>query len=96
MSRKQMASMIKATKITDEELAEVKQLQQDFSVITYQIGELSLQRELTQKQMRKISEELNNFISSFEKMQEKEVELIGKLKSTYPEAVIDLETGELS
>jgi TolA-binding protein len=91
-----MASMIKATKITDEELAEVKQLQQDFSVITYQIGELSLQRELTQKQMRKISEELNNFISSFEKMQEKEVELIGKLKSTYPEAVIDLETGELS
>jgi tRNA isopentenyl-2-thiomethyl-A-37 hydroxylase MiaE len=88
--------MIKATKITDEELAEVKQLQQDFSVITYQIGELSLQRELTQKQMRKISEELNNFISSFEKMQEKEVELIGKLKSTYPEAVIDLETGELS
>jgi predicted transcriptional regulator len=88
--------MIKATKITDEELAEVKQLQQDFSVITYQIGELALQRELTQKQLRKISDELNGFVSSFEKMQEKETELIDRLKSTYSEAVIDLETGELS
>jgi predicted Rossmann fold nucleotide-binding protein DprA/Smf involved in DNA uptake len=91
-----MASMIKATKITEEELTEVKQLQQDFSVITYQIGELSLQRELAQKQLQNINQDINNFISSFEKMQEKEVELIDRLKSTYPEAVIDLETGELS
>jgi predicted transcriptional regulator len=88
--------MIKATKITEEELAEVKQLQQDFSVITYQIGELSLQRELAQKQLQNINQDINNFVSSFEKMQEKEVELIDRLKSTYPEAVIDLETGELS
>lgn len=88
--------MIKATKITEEELAEVKQLQQDFSVVTYQIGELSIQRELIQKQLRKIIDELNSFVSSFEKMQEKETELIDKLKSTYPDAIIDLETGELS
>jgi DNA-binding transcriptional regulator YhcF (GntR family) len=88
--------MIKATKITEEELAEVKQLQQDFNIITFQIGELSIQRELTQKQMRKISEELNSFISSFEKIQLKETELIDRLKNTYSEQVIDLETGELS
>lgn len=88
--------MIKATKITEEELAEVKQLQQDFSIITYQIGELSLQRELVQKQLKKLDEEFNNFISSFEKIQEKETELIDRLKIAYPDQVIDLETGELS
>ena len=33
---------------------------------------IKIQRELTQKQMRKISEELNSFISSFEKIQLKE------------------------
>ena len=88
--------MIKATKITDEELAEVKQLQQDFSVITFQIGELSIQRELAQKQLRKITEEFNSFVSSFEKIQLKETELIDRLKTTYPEQIIDLETGELS
>ncbi len=88
--------MIKATKITEEELAEVKQLQQDFSVITYQIGELSLQRELAQKQLQNINQDINNFVSSFEKMQEKETELINRLKAAYPDQVIDLETGELS
>lgn len=88
--------MVKATKITEEELAEVKQLQQDFNIITFQIGELSIQRELAQKQLRKITEEFNSFISSFEKIQLKETELIDRLKTTYPEQIIDLETGELS
>ena len=88
--------MIKSTKITEEELAEVKQLQQDFNIITFQIGELSIQRELAQKQLRKITEEFMSFVSSFEKIQEKETELINRLKVAYPEQVIDLETGELS
>jgi len=88
--------MIKATKITEEELAEVKQLQQDFNIITFQIGELSIQRELAQKQLRKITEEFNSFVSSFEKIQLKETELIDRLKNAYPEQIIDLETGELS
>jgi hypothetical protein len=88
--------MIKSTKITDEELAEVKQLQQDFQLLTYQIGEISLQRELAQKQVKKLDGEFSNFVSSFEKLQEKEEELINKLKTAYPDASIDLETGELS
>jgi hypothetical protein len=88
--------MIKATKITEEELAEVKQLQQDFNIITFQIGELSIQRELAQKQLRKITEEFMSFVSSFEKLQLKEEELINKLNNTYPDNNINFETGELS
>jgi lantibiotic modifying enzyme len=88
--------MIKETKITEEELAEIKQLQQDSQVLTYQIGELSLQREFSQKQVKRLDDEFNNFISSFEKLQEKEVELVEKLKTQYPDRSINLETGELS
>jgi hypothetical protein len=88
--------MIKSTKITDEELTEVKQLQQDFQILTYQIGEISLQRELAQKQLKKLDSEFNNFISSFEKLQLKEEELISKLNNTYPDNNINFETGELS
>jgi chromosome segregation ATPase len=88
--------MIKATKITEEELAEIKQLQQDSQVLTYQIGELSLQREFAQKQVKRLDDEFNNFMSSFEKLQEKEVELVEKLKTQYPDRSINLETGELS
>ena len=88
--------MIKSTKITDEELQEVKSLQQDFQLLTYQIGEISLQRELAQKQVKKLDSEFNDFMSSFEKLQEREKEIVDKLNTTYPDKSIDLETGELS
>jgi hypothetical protein len=91
-----MASMIKATKITDEELAEVTELQKDFQLLTYQIGEISLQREIIQKQLLKSNEEFNNSISSFEKLRIKEEELINKLTTNYPDSNINFETGELS
>ncbi len=88
--------MIKATKITDEELKEIKDLQQNSQILTYQIGEISLQREFIQKQLKKLDDEFNNFISSFEKLQENEIELVEKLKTQYPDRSINLETGELS
>jgi len=91
-----MASMIKATKITEEELNEVRQLQQDFQTITYQIGELSIIEHNTQNQLDSVKTELNNFYSSLKTMQQKEIDLLDKLKSTYPDTTINFETGELS
>jgi len=88
--------MIKETKITDEELAEVKQLQQDFQVNTYQIGELSIIKRNIENQLKDINTELDNQYSTISKLQEKEKELIDKLKTSYPDVSINLETGELS
>jgi chromosome segregation ATPase len=91
-----MASMIKATKITDEEFNEVKKLQQDFQLITYQIGELSVIEHDLQNQIDSIKTELKNFYSSLKTLQEKEKDLIDKLNQTYPDVTINFETGELS
>jgi hypothetical protein len=88
--------MIKETKITDEELAEVKQLQQDFQVNTYQIGELSIIKRNIENQLKDISTELDNQYLTISKLQEKEKELIDRLKTSYPDVSINLETGELS
>jgi hypothetical protein len=88
--------MIKETKITDEELAEVRQLQQDFQVNTYQIGELSIIKRNIENQLKEINIELDNQYSTTGKLQEKETELIDKLKTSYPDVSINLETGELS
>jgi hypothetical protein len=87
--------MIKATKITDEELAEVKQLQQDFQLITYQIGELAVVEHNLQNQINNVKTELNNFYSSLKTLQDKEKDLIDKLNQTYPNVNINFETGEL-
>jgi TolA-binding protein len=91
-----MASMIKATKITDEELAEVKQLQQDFQLLTYQIGELSVIEHNLQNQIDSIKTELKNFYSSLKTLQDKEKDLIDKLNQVYPNMNINFETGEIS
>jgi uncharacterized protein YoxC len=90
-----MASMIKATKITEEELAEVKQLQQDFQLVTYQIGELAVIEHNLQNQINNVKTELNNFYSSLKTLQNKEKDLIDKLNQIYPDVNINFETGEL-
>jgi chromosome segregation ATPase len=90
-----MASMIKATKITDEELQEVQQLQKDFQLVTYQIGELSITEHNIQEQLDNVKTELNNFYSSLKTLQQKENDLLDKFKSTYPDNAINFETGEL-
>ena len=87
--------MIKATKITEEELAEVKQLQQDFQVLTYQIGELAVIEHNLQNQINNVKTELNNFYSSLKTLQNKEKDLIDKLNQIYPDVNINFETGEL-
>ena len=88
--------MIKATKITDEELQEVQQLQKDFQLVTYQIGELSITEHNIQTQLDNVKTELNNFYSSLKTLQQKENDLLDKFKSTYPDNAINFETGELS
>lgn len=88
--------MIKATKITDEELNEVRQLQQDFQTVTFQVGELSIIEHNLQNQLDDIKTELKNFYSSLKTLQQKETDLLDKLKTAYPDVTINFETGELS
>ena len=88
--------MIKPTKLKDEELKEVQKLQEDFQLLTYQIGELSIVEYNLQNQLDNVKTELRNFYSSLKTLQEKEKDLIDKLNSTYPDVNINFETGELS
>jgi len=84
------------TKITDEELNEVRQLQQDFQTVTFQVGELSIIEHNLQNQLDDIKTELKNFYSSLKTLQQKETDLLDKLKTAYPDVTINFETGELS
>lgn len=88
--------MIKPTKLKDEEFAEVQELQKEFQLITYQIGELSLIQHNLEKQLKEIETELDNFYSTSFKLTEKEKEIVDKLTQAYPDVNINFETGELS
>lgn len=87
--------MIKATKITDEELNQVNELRREFQIVALELGELNLIERNLKEELVKIQEETDNFYSSYKKLQQKEKDLISTLGSTYPDQTINYETGEL-
>jgi chromosome segregation ATPase len=91
-----MASMIKAQKLTDEELQEVQDLRKQFNLVTFEFGELSLTRNLLQKELDKLDKDIENYVSTYRTLQEKEKALIDKLNTSYSNMTINFETGELS
>jgi chromosome segregation ATPase len=88
--------MIKASKITDEELEQVKELRQNFQLVTFEFGELSLTRNLLHKELAKLDEDIENYVSTYKTLQTKEKSLLETLQTTYPDQTINFETGELS
>jgi len=88
--------MIKPTKLTDEELQKIKSLQEEFQLVTFQLGELHIIEFNLSNQLKEINKEITNFRSTYTSLQEKEKELLAELKSTYPDVNINFETGELS
>jgi uncharacterized coiled-coil DUF342 family protein len=88
--------MIKTTKITDEELSQVQELRKQFNLITFEFGELSLTRKLLQQELDKLDNDINDYVSTYRTLQDKEKALIDKLNTSYPEATINFETGDLS
>lgn len=88
--------MIKATKLTDEELSEVQELRKQFNLVTFEFGELSLTRNLLQQELDKLDKDINDYVSTYRTLQDKEKSLMDKLNTNYPDVTINFETGELS
>lgn len=88
--------MIKATKITDEELNQVNELRRDFQIVALELGELSLIERNLKEELKKVQEDADDYYSSYEKLKEKEKDLITTLELNYPNQTINFETGELS
>lgn len=88
--------MIKATKITEEELDQINELRRDFQIMALEMGELNIIERDLKAELTKVQENINNSYSSYGKLRDKEKELITSLESNYPNQTINFETGELS
>jgi hypothetical protein len=80
---------IQQTKVTEEELKELESFQQNISVITYQLGQLTLKKLNLKKE-----EEIVN--AQYEQLLLQEKEIGDKLQEKYGTAQIDLKTGEIT
>ena len=79
---------IKQTKVTDEELKQISEIQTSIDRITINLGQLSLKKLSLDKEEEYLE-------SEYEKILEKEKQLGDNLKEKYGEAQIDLKTGEI-
>ena len=80
---------IKETKVTDEELKELENFQQNINVITYQLGQLALRK-------LNINEEEEVLETRYKQLLLEEKEIGDKLKEKYGDASIDLKTGVIT
>jgi hypothetical protein len=79
---------IKQTKVTEEELKELENFQQNINVITYQLGQLALRK-------LNLEKEEENLEIRYDQILLQEKELGDRLKEKYGSAQIDLKTGEI-
>jgi len=80
---------IKQTKVTEEELIEIEEFQKNVNLITYQLGQVALQRLSLEKQEEAL--ELQH-----EQLLKQEKQLGDKLKEKYGNSQINLKTGEIT
>jgi len=80
---------IQQTKVSEEELKEIENFQQSVNLITYQLGQIALQRLSLEKQEEALEQQ-------HEQLLKQEKQLGDKLKEKYGNSQIDLKTGEIT
>ena len=81
--------MADTVKFSEEELAEIKQLQNLFNTVIYQAGQAQIEDIALAKKKEQVE-------SNLEEVRKRETELVSKLTSTYGQGKINLETGEFT
>jgi len=79
--------MAETVKFTEEELNEIKELQNLFNTVVYQAGQTQLEKIALDKKEKQVE-------SNFEEVKRREQELVSKLTTTYGQGKINLESGE--
>ena len=81
--------MAKTVKFTDEELQEIKELQNLYNTVVYQAGQFHLEEIYLDKKIDQVE-------ANLEEVKRREQEIISKLNTQYGQGSINLETGEFT
>lgn len=83
-------------KVTEEELTQIQKLRESLFDIITSIGELTLNKYVTETQLQIIEDDIKEQKNKFSEFQEKERVLFEQLQTKYGTGNIDMETGEVS
>jgi hypothetical protein len=83
-------------KLTQEELDEVKKLQQFYNQLVFEIGKNEAQLITLQKQINFLLGEKDKYVKDLKTLEDKESQLAKDLQAKYGQGKIDIETGEIA
>lgn len=89
-------SMSEVKKLTEEELQQIKDMQQQYNKFVFELGsiEAQLQQNLANKVL--IETEKSNVLEDIKKLGERERTLVADLQAKYGVGNIDIESGEIT
>jgi len=87
--------MSEVKNLTAEEIAELKELNQNYNKVVGSIGDTELKIQLLTKEKDKFIKEKEYLIADYETLRSKETEITNKLLEKYGEGKIDLESGKI-
>jgi uncharacterized coiled-coil DUF342 family protein len=83
-------------KLTQEEIQQIKELQQKYDQTVFELGSLEAQIIVLNAQIDKLNEEKRNLVSDLNTVGKKESELVKSLQEKYGTGSIDVESGEVT
>jgi hypothetical protein len=82
--------------LTQEEIQQIKELQQRYDQTVFELGSLEAQIIVLNAQIDKLNEEKRNLVSDLNTVGKKESELVKSLQEKYGTGSIDIESGEVT
>lgn len=83
------------SKLTQEELDEVKKLQQFYNQVIFELGKAEAQLISLEKQINFVASEKEKLVKDLKTLEDKESQLAKNLQEKYGQGSIDIETGEI-
>lgn len=83
-------------KLTPEELASVKELQQKYNQTVFEIGVAETQILTLEKQVAKLREDKTILLGDLDTIEQKETALVATLQTKYGSGAINPETGDIT
>ena len=82
-----------ATTLTETELSALRELREQYALLTTQFGQLKIEKRLIEKELQRLNELETQFEEQYDSIIESEISLVKQIEDSYGQGNVDLETG---
>lgn len=82
-------------KLTEQELAELVALREQYSDTIFEIGQLQYNKHELEEQLKSIDQDLTGLYADIASAETRQNEFLVKVRETYGEGTLDVQTGEI-